>query len=102
MAAEKIFICPPKGVPRTLVSEYLDRCRTNLPALKAALDQCEYEYARVYGHRIKGTGRAYGFPRLTEIGAVIEQAARSERIEELQDNLAALEGYLNRVEIVGD
>jgi HPt (histidine-containing phosphotransfer) domain-containing protein len=102
MSSEKIFVCPPKGVPRTLVSEYLNRCRTNLPALKAALVQCEYEYARVFGHRIRGTGRAYGFPRLTEIGAVMEQAARLQSIGDLQDNVVALEAYLSRVEIVGD
>ncbi len=102
MASEKIFVCPPKGVPRALVSEYLDRCRTNMPALKAALVQCEYEYARVFGHRIRGTGRAYGFPRLTEIGAVMEQAARLQQIGDLNDNVAALEAYLSRVEIVGD
>jgi hypothetical protein len=102
MSSEKIFVCPPKGVPRALVSEYLNRCRTNLPALKAALVQCEYEYARVFGHRIRGTGRAYGFPKLTEIGAVMEQAARLQCIGDLQDNVIALEAYLSRVEIVED
>jgi hypothetical protein len=100
MTPKKIFVCPPKGVPQTVVSDYLDRCRTNLPALKATLGQNEYNYARVFGHRMRGTGRAYGFPRLTDLGAVMEQSARFHDLGELKENVIALETYLSRIEIV--
>ena len=68
-------LSPPVKLPQTLVSEYLQSCRSDLAELKAALAAGEYETARGLGHRMKGTGKPYGFPGLTQIGRAIEWAA---------------------------
>jgi HPt (histidine-containing phosphotransfer) domain-containing protein len=98
----KILISVPQGVPRELVAEYLARCRSGLPFLKAAVGQNQHEQTRVLGHRMKGTGAPYGFARLTEIGAGIEQAATDQNSGVLLRYVAELEEYLSRVEITGE
>jgi HPt (histidine-containing phosphotransfer) domain-containing protein len=85
-----------------MVSQYLLKCRSHLPELKAALAGCEYEFARTFGHQMKGSGAAYGFEELTEVGASIERAATDQDIDELQDQVAALEAYLGQVEVTFD
>lgn len=82
-----------------MVNAYVQRCRAALPDVEAALDRLDYKYLRVYGHGLKGSGGGYGIPRLTEIGAVIEAAAKRGETAELQNQLATLEVYLNRIEI---
>jgi HPt (histidine-containing phosphotransfer) domain-containing protein len=98
----KISIGVPEGIPRKLVAEYLARCRSGLPLLEAAVDQNQHDQVRVLGHRMKGTGAPYGFSRLTEIGAGIEQAAAEQNSGTLRQYVSELEEYLSRVEIVGD
>jgi HPt (histidine-containing phosphotransfer) domain-containing protein len=98
----KILVRASKRVPQEMVSQYLLKCRNNLPALKAALAGYEYEFARSFGHQMKGTGGAYGFKQLTEVGALIERAATDQNIDELGNQVAALEEYLGRVEVAFD
>lgn len=98
----KILIGVPQGLPRELVAEYLERCRSGLPLLDAAVGQNHLEEVRVLGHRMKGTGAPYGFSRLTEIGAGIERAAMDRNVGALQRYIAELEEYLSRVEVAGE
>ena len=96
---EKIWVAAPKGVPAAMVVVFLDRCRTGFAGARAALHRADFEAMRVWGHGLKGTGSAYGFPPLTVMGAAIEQAARGQRAEELREHLTDLEEYLGRVEV---
>ena len=98
----KILIDVPQGVPRKLVVEYLERCRSGLPLLEAAAGQNQHEQMRVLGHRLKGNGAPYGFPRLTEIGAGIEQAAAEQNSAALRRYVSELKEYLSQVEIAGN
>jgi HPt (histidine-containing phosphotransfer) domain-containing protein len=100
MAMERVKVVAPKGIPSGMVVQFIDKCRAGLPALQTALAAAEFEILRVSGHRLKGTGAAYGFPPLTVIGASIEQAARGRDAGELQSRIAELEDYLGSVEVV--
>jgi HPt (histidine-containing phosphotransfer) domain-containing protein len=100
--AVKILIVVPQGVPRNLVAEYLERCRSGLPLLEAAVCGNQHAQTRVLGHKMKGTGAPYGFSRLTEIGARIEHAAADQNSGALRGYVADLAEYLSRVEIAGD
>ncbi len=82
-----------------MVKEYVQRCRAALPAAQAAIENLDHKYLRVYGHGLKGSGGGYGVPRLTEVGAVIEEAAKRGDTGELREQLAKLETYLSRIEI---
>jgi HPt (histidine-containing phosphotransfer) domain-containing protein len=98
----KILIRAPQGIPRDLVTEYLERCRRGMPLLMAAVGENHHAQLRVLGHRMKGTGAPYGFPKLTEIGGLIEQAAVDENSGALRAYAAELEEYIGRVEIAVD
>lgn len=98
----RILVCASKYIPQTMVLQYLSKCRNDLPALETAVGRYDYEFARVFGHQMKGTGGAYGFSELTRAGAQIEQAAVDENMSELRDGVASLEAYLGSVEVAFD
>jgi Hpt domain len=97
---EKVRVPVPEGLPSELMFEYLANCRNSLHSLKDALERRDYEYLRVFGHRMKGCGGAYGFSELTEMGFRIERSAVHRNDRELLDHTRALEEYLTRVEII--
>ncbi len=102
MPAEKVLVRPPIGLSARMLSEYLDRCLAALLAAKMAADRSDYGGTRVIGHRLKGTGAAYGVAGLTEIGTLIEDASRREDTDEVRRQVAALETYLSRIEVAPD
>ena len=93
---------PPLGLPPALVSQYLQNCRVDLAQLKAALAAGEYETARRVGHQMKGTGKPYGFPELTQIGRAIEWAASKRAGPELEGRIQRLEVCLNNIELASE
>jgi HPt (histidine-containing phosphotransfer) domain-containing protein len=97
--ANKTLIRPPDGLPHSVVATYLENCRRSLQPLKTAIEGDDYEFIRVYGHRMKGCGAAYGFPPLTAAGASMEKAAFGRNKEELRDCVVVLEAYLRSVEV---
>ena len=48
-----------------------------------------------FGHNIKGSGGMYGFNEVTEIGAVIEAAAKDEDMALIKSNLNDLDLFPN-------
>jgi hypothetical protein len=81
------------------VFHYLQDCRNGLPALSAAATARDYHYARVFGHRLKGTGSPYGFPALTRFGAAIERAATLQDVVELETQAHQLAAYVAGIEL---
>ena len=97
-----LLIPPPAQLPQAVVSQYLQRCRHDLAQLKAALAAGEYETARRLGHQMKGTGKPYGFPGLTQIGRTIEWAASKRAALELDSRIQRLEVCLNSIELASE
>ena len=95
----RVLARPPEGLPRRAVAAYLGNCRSSLHALKDAIQRLDFEFVRVYGHRMKGCGAPYGFPKLTETGAALEQGAKAGNAEDLRHHAAALEAYLEAIEL---
>ena len=93
---------PPLELPPPLVSQYLQNCRSDLAQLKVALGAGEYEKARRLGHQMKGTGKPYGFPELTQIGRAIEWAASKRATPELESRIQRLEVCLNNIELASE
>jgi HPt (histidine-containing phosphotransfer) domain-containing protein len=95
----RIFVHPPEELPYQVVAAYLGRCRQDVRSLKDGIDRLDFDFARTYGHRMKGSGGAYGFPQLTKIGASIEEAARGHNGDTLRNCAATLETYLESIEV---
>jgi|SRR5579862_1000804 len=96
---QPLLIQPPEDLPRELVVGYLEKCRHDLTKLKAALGRREFESVEGLGHQMKGTGRPYGFPVLTDLARLIELAAKHRNFTELGVQVGTLELYLSQVEV---
>ena len=70
---------------------YLDHRRAESSELDRALKDRDFVALRKAGHNLKGTGAAYGFAELTDIGRALEAAAND-------DNAAAAEALLDQIE----
>jgi HPt (histidine-containing phosphotransfer) domain-containing protein len=82
-----------------LVPGYLENRRNDIDAIGAALDQADYDNVRILGHNMKGSGAGYGFNRITEIGASLEQAAGRRAPEEIRARTSELGRYLDGLHV---
>jgi two-component system sensor histidine kinase/response regulator len=96
---ERIRI-PAKAGLEDLIPGYLDSCQKNIVMLVDAVAKADLDAARVIGHGMKGCGLGYGFAAITEIGAIIEQSARGNDGPGVGVQIARLEDFLSRLDVV--
>ena len=82
-----------------LVPGFLENRRSDIDAIATALEQADYENVCILGHNMKGSGAGYGFKRITEIGASLEQAAGRREPEEIRARAAELARYLDGLQV---
>ena len=51
-----------------LAHDYLRRQRQSMLSIRTRCEYGDFDPIRTFGHNLKGTGKSYGFDRLTEIG----------------------------------
>ncbi|MGC4096652.1 MAG: response regulator [Nitrospira sp.] len=83
-----------------LIPKFLANRKKEVAAMQDALAKQDFETVRNIAHGMKGAGGSYGFDRVTEIAAVIEQAAKMTDASVIQRDLPLLDLYLERVEVV--
>jgi len=80
----------------SLESGYLERSRKKAADIVAALGRGDFDAIRTNGHNMKGTGTAYGFPPITELGGTIEQAALAKDADAVRTAVQDLLAYLDQ------
>ncbi len=83
----------------SLVPAYLTNRYDDLHELIAAIDRADHAAARTIGHGMKGSGAAYGFAPIGEIGRNIERCAARRDSNGIKDQITSLQDYLNRLEV---
>lgn len=83
-----------------IMPRYFELQRTDLAEVAKAAASGRAEVVRLFGHRLKGTGASYGFPRLSELGAAIEGAALAHDLERAADLAAEVGRFLDAVRVV--
>ena len=78
---------------------YLENIRNDLSRLEDAEKAQDFGTIRTLGHNLKGTGASYGFARISEIGAVMEQAAKDQSMEPARACIRELKSYLEKVRV---
>ncbi|MBF0370525.1 MAG: Hpt domain-containing protein [Magnetococcales bacterium] len=78
---------------------YLANRQKDLLNLPEALKNKDFSALQVIGHRMKGSGAGYGFDAITDIGRLIEMAARDQNEADIQKGIDDLRDYLDRVEV---
>jgi CheY-like chemotaxis protein len=77
---------------------YLQNCRQNVLAMDEALDRGDFKAVTILGHNMRGSGGAFGFQAITDIGGCLEQAAESADADASRKWVAKLSSYLDLVE----
>lgn len=83
-----------------LMPKFLTNRKKEVTAMQDALAAQDFETVRKIAHGAKGAGGSYGFDRITEIAATIEQAAKTSDAAIIQRELPVLGLYLDQVEVV--
>jgi HPt (histidine-containing phosphotransfer) domain-containing protein len=82
-----------------LVPGFLENRRKDAADIEIALQQADYETVRIRGHDMKGSGGGYGFDKISDIGRLLEQAAKDSNTDAIQRQLADLLFYLNHLQV---
>lgn len=82
-----------------LIPGFMENRKADVVKMREALAQQDFESLRSTGHSLKGVGGGYGFAFISEIGAVIESAAKINDMETITSSIDKLENYLVNVRI---
>ncbi len=83
----------------SLARRFLANRETDVSRLKELVAAAAWDEARIIGHNLKGTGRAFGFADISEIGAALEQAALGRDGARITDLAGDLASYLRDVRL---
>lgn len=76
---------------------YLSNRTRELVSLANAVERGDFDVLARAGHNLKGTGAAYGFAELSEIGKALEDAAKALDAPQIEVQLGKAESYLNHL-----
>ena len=85
----------------SLVPEFLEHRRSDVRSWRQALDANEFGVIQASAHKMKGTGRGYGFTAISRIGDDLEYAAHQQDRDRMRLLIDELDAYLSRVRVVG-
>lgn len=85
-----------------LIPGYLANRKKDVIAIQDAIAKKDWETVRILGHSMKGSGGGYGFETITDIGMLIEKAAKEGCGKDISLQVKRLEDYLRQIEIVCD
>ncbi|MFQ5672143.1 MAG: Hpt domain-containing protein [Nitrospinales bacterium] len=85
---------------KTLIPKYLNNRQKDIRSILENLDQGNFEAIRNIGHMMNGSGRGYGFNRISQIGVALEQGGQESNSGKIRKSTDELADYLNRIEIV--
>jgi PAS domain S-box-containing protein len=83
-----------------LIPGFLEHRRQDVIAMRDALDRRDFETVKSLAHGMKGAGGNYGFQAISDIGAALEEAAKSADADASRTWVDELSRYLDRVEVV--
>ncbi len=85
---------------KKLIPVFLEDMKKSAQIMESALNDGDLETIKHKSHKIRGTGGAYGFQPITDIGGAMEEAAMKGKMDEIRKLLSKLFNYLDAVEVV--
>lgn len=83
-----------------LIPGYLLNRENDIATIADALEKKDLDTIRIIGHSMKGSGGGYGFESITDIGMLLEKAAKDGNDESIRLQVKRLQDYLLQIEIV--
>ena len=84
---------------KALVPRYFRHRENDFKNMQNALQKKDFEEVARLGHSMKGSGAAYGFEKISEIGSKLEKAANGKDGERTQNLLSELRAYLDALDL---
>lgn len=84
---------------RRLLSQYLQRRKSDLTRLRTALAEQDFASIQLTGHNLYGSGAAYGLEQISALGAKLEQAARTHQTEQISALVDEMERFVTKITI---
>jgi len=81
-----------------LIPGYLKDKRQDCQKILKAVEDEDFETARLLGHSMRGSGTGYGFDEISKIGGLIEKAAKKKKGDFIRLALKSLNAYLDKTE----
>lgn len=101
-SAESVEVVHVDASFEPLVPKFLTNRKKEVVTMREALASQDFETVRTVAHGMKGAGGSYGFDRVSELAAVIEQAAKMRDSSTIERDLPVLGSYLDRITVVYD
>ena len=83
-----------------IIPLFLQNRANDIDDLKKAVESEQFEHIRMVGHTLKGIGSGYGFAPVSDIGLMLEQAAKAGNSTVINKAIQELETYLELVDII--
>lgn len=82
-----------------LIPEFMENRRADVAAFRDALRAGDYTRIQSSAHKMKGSGRGYGFSVVSRIGADLEVAAHRQETDKVTALIDELDAYLRNVHV---
>lgn len=84
---------------RRLMAQYLSRRGRDFESLNAALAGSDYAAIELIGHKLFGSGSAYGLHEVTRLGGELESAAQAQESAKIAALIGDLERYVQQLKL---
>ncbi len=81
-----------------LIPDYINKRRFQCSQILDALKNGDYSEIFQIGHKLKGIGSLYGFPKISDSGSIIEKSAEEKQYSTIKMETMELIHYLESVE----
>ena len=82
-----------------LVPEYLENRKEDIHRIKHALGKRNFSTIEDLGHKMKGSGKCYGFEKISMLGHRIERSAKEHNADEIEKSIGQMQDYLSTLRI---
>lgn len=92
MAAEEL-----DPAVRALLPNYIRRRESDMEMIASLMQRADYDEISTLAHNMRGSGAAYGYPRISELGGLIEKAVRANDVKTLAALTEELDAYIKQM-----
>lgn len=80
-----------------LVPEYLEDRKEDVQKIRRALDKHNFSVIEDLGHKMKGSGKCYGFEKISMLGHRIETFAKQKNTAQIEESIGRMQDYLSTI-----
>jgi CheY-like chemotaxis protein len=81
-----------------LIPEYLENRKEDVQRIRYALDTQNFDAIEDLGHKMKGSGKCFGFEKISMLGHRIEMFAKQKNAGEIEESVEQMQDYLSNLQ----